>query len=84
MQMRCVNTNWGEKKMAAGELRPKDKGSSPSTRCVCTECARPGEWIYGLAMRVQATSGNVSSGFGQQLWQPGGGVSVGGWQRIFR
>lgn len=67
MQMRCVNTNWGEKKMAAGEPGPKDKGSLPSTHCVCTDCARPGEWIYGLAMRVQATSANLSSVYSGQL-----------------
>lgn len=72
MQMRCVNTNCGEKKMAAGEPGQKDKGSLPSMHCVCTDCARPGEWIYGLAMRVQATSANLSSGFGRPLWQRGG------------
>lgn len=72
MQMRCVNTNWGKKKMAAGEPGPKDKGSLPSTHRVWMDCAQPGEWIYGLAMRVQAASANLSSGFGRPLWQWGG------------
>lgn len=58
--------------MAAGEPGPKDKGSLPSTHCVWTDCARPGEWIYGLAMRVQATRANLSSGFGQPMWRGGG------------